>query len=196
MERSLPPPLLEACGDAQTERAGARCGSPIQKSARGLDALQDLRPPERRKTLRVLECGSPLCTLHGFLSHSGFRSASDPTSQPHVTAVDRSAARYTCYAQRNGPGSGSSITCPLCLGARARHANVSVTRPVRDTLHLLRSVGRSTRPTASQVRFLASQPTPGLSGQRPGHRIEKSPASHLLLGSSDSKCGSHFRAGS
>jgi hypothetical protein len=40
---------------------------------------------------------------HGFLSHSGFRSASDPTSQPHVSAFDRSAARYTCYAQRNGP---------------------------------------------------------------------------------------------
>jgi hypothetical protein len=59
-----------------------------------------------------------LCTLHGFLSHSGFRSASDPTSQPHINAIDRSAARYTCYAQRNGPGSGSSITCPLSLGAR------------------------------------------------------------------------------
>jgi hypothetical protein len=38
---------------------------------------------------------------------------------------------------------------------------------------------------------LASQPTPGSSGQRPGHRIENSPASHLLLGSSDFKCRSH-----
>jgi hypothetical protein len=27
----------------------------------------------------------------------------DPTSQPDVTAINRSAARYTCYAQRNGP---------------------------------------------------------------------------------------------
>jgi hypothetical protein len=53
--------------------------------------------------LQVLECASPLCTLHGVLSHSGFRSVSDPTSQPHVTAIDRSAACYTCYAPRNGP---------------------------------------------------------------------------------------------
>jgi hypothetical protein len=51
--------------------------------------------------MKRVKGGRELCTLHGFLSHSGFRSVSDPTSQPHVTAVDRSAARYTCYAQRN-----------------------------------------------------------------------------------------------
>jgi enolase len=54
-------------------------------------------------------------TLHGFLSHSGFRSASDPTSQPHVTAVDRSAARYTCYAQRNGP---IPPRLSICMGSK------------------------------------------------------------------------------
>jgi hypothetical protein len=43
-----------------------------------------------------------------------------PKSQPHVTAVDRSAARYTCYAQRNGLDSRSSITCHLSLGAGGR----------------------------------------------------------------------------
>jgi hypothetical protein len=77
--------------------------------------------------MKRVKGGRGLCTLHGFLSHSGFRSVSDPTSQPHVTAVDRSAARYTCYASRSGPGSGSLITCPLSLEARARDANVTVT---------------------------------------------------------------------
>jgi hypothetical protein len=67
-------------------------------------------------------------TLSGTVRpHPASLSTSDPTSQPHVTVINRSAARYTCYAQRNGPGSVSSITCPLCLGARARDANVSVT---------------------------------------------------------------------
>jgi hypothetical protein len=43
-------------------------------------------------------------------SHPASLSAWDPRSQPDVTAINRSATRYTCYAQRNGPGSGSSIT--------------------------------------------------------------------------------------
>jgi hypothetical protein len=34
-------------------------------------------------------------------------SASGPRSRPDVTPIDRSATRYSCYAQRNGPGSGS-----------------------------------------------------------------------------------------
>jgi hypothetical protein len=89
-------------------------------------ARREPRGPDREF---ASDRGGPPCTLHGFLSHSGFRSASDPTSQPHVTAIDRSAARYTCYAQRNGPGSGSSITCPLRLGAKNWTCEVIRARP-------------------------------------------------------------------
>jgi hypothetical protein len=54
---------------------------------------------------QVLECGSPLCTLHGFLRTQAFVPPRTQRPSPHVTAINRSAARYTCYAQRNGPGS-------------------------------------------------------------------------------------------
>jgi hypothetical protein len=36
-------------------------------------------------------------------------------SQPYVTPVDRSAARYTCYAQRNGP---TPSRLSICLGSK------------------------------------------------------------------------------
>jgi hypothetical protein len=61
--------------------------------------------------------------------HPASLSAWDPRPQPDVTAINRSAARYTCYAQRNGPGSGSSITCPLSLGARNWTCAVNRARP-------------------------------------------------------------------
>jgi hypothetical protein len=61
--------------------------------------------------------------------HPASLSASDPRSQPDVTAINRSATRYTCYAQRNGPGAGSSRTCPLNLGARNWTCEVNRARP-------------------------------------------------------------------
>jgi hypothetical protein len=117
---------------------------------------------------------------------------------PNVPAprhcLDRSAARYTCYAQRNGPASGVidnlSLTCPLHLGTRARDANVSVTRPVRDTLHLLRSAGRSTTPTASQVRFLASQADAPVMGSREPMATEDPPTAKTRV----HQAGSDLRA--
>jgi hypothetical protein len=48
---------------------------------------------------------------------------------PTSPSLDRSATRYTCYAQRNGPGSGSSIACPMCLGARNWTCEVNRARP-------------------------------------------------------------------
>jgi hypothetical protein len=108
------------------------CGKPwpwrrrLHDAFRGRDALETPRG-----------CGVRRPSLH--LTHSGFRSASDPTSQPHVTVINRSAARYTCYAQPNGP---TPPRLSICLGYKVpapRHGH----QPVRDTLHLLRSAGRS-----------------------------------------------------
>jgi hypothetical protein len=84
------------------------CGKPwpwrrrLHDAFRGRDALETPRG-----------CGVRRPSLH--LTHSGFRSASDPTSQPHVTAINRSAARYTCYAQRNGP---TPPCLSICLGSK------------------------------------------------------------------------------
>jgi hypothetical protein len=121
-------------------------------------------------------------------SHSGFRSASDPTSQPHVTAVDRSTARSTCYAQRNG-----QPDRPLRkFGSWRRNqprdhpGNMPPShRAVRGVLHLLRPAERSD-PTPPlylpriQGLSLTSRPSTGprhvtpamLSGTvpAPGHR--------------------------
>jgi hypothetical protein len=104
-----------------------------------------------------LECAGPPCTFHGFLSHSGFRSASDPTSQPHVTVINRSAARYTCYAQPNGP------TPPrlfICLGPNVpapRHGH----QPVRGALHLLRSAERSRLRVIDNLSLVPGSQGPG-----------------------------------
>jgi hypothetical protein len=48
---------------------------------------------------------------------------------PTSPSPDRSVARYTCYAQRNGPDSGSWITCPLRLGAKNWTCEVIRARP-------------------------------------------------------------------
>jgi hypothetical protein len=69
-------------------------------------------------------------TLSGTVRpHPASLSAWDPRSKPDVTAINRSTTRYTCYAQRNGPGSGASITCPLSLGARNWTCEVNRARP-------------------------------------------------------------------
>jgi hypothetical protein len=47
--------------------------------------------------------------------HPASLSASDPRSQPDDMAINRSATRYTCYAQRNGP---TPPRLSICLGTQ------------------------------------------------------------------------------
>jgi hypothetical protein len=69
-------------------------------------------------------------TLSGTVRpHLASLSASDPGSQPAVTAINPSATRYTCHAQRNGLDSRSNITCALSLGARNWICEVNQARP-------------------------------------------------------------------
>jgi hypothetical protein len=116
---------------------------------------------------------------------------------PHskTQSVLRSAGRSAGFGVRQSSLHLTRISLALRLSFRLgpnvpapRHCR----RPVRGALHLLRSAERSTSPTASPVRFLASQ-NPGIirSTARPQDR--KSPASHLLLGSLELKCGAHSR---
>jgi hypothetical protein len=79
-----------------------------------------------------------------FLSHSGFRSASDPTSQPHVTAIERSAARYTCYAQRNGPRRVTPATPSGTVRPHPASLSAWDSRPQPDVTAINRSATRYT----------------------------------------------------
>jgi hypothetical protein len=87
-----------AVGIFKTEGLNRECARMAAHSALCVFLCSFVANPALEKSARGL------CTLHGFLSHSGFRSASDPTSQPDVTAINRSAARYTCYVLRDDPG--------------------------------------------------------------------------------------------
>jgi hypothetical protein len=77
-------------------------------------------------------------TLSGTVRpHPASLSAWEPRSQPDVTAINRSAVRYTCYAQRNGP---TSPRLSMCLGSRSQPDVTAINRSaVRYTCYAQRN---------------------------------------------------------